>query len=275
MRVRRQVGFFVAAGVLCASLVAARDTSAQQPAPPPAPAQTPGPQSPDAPLVIQDPPKVKVWRGSLAGGLALTSGNSDTSTVNAAYELIRDAKGRVVFKSTGLFIRGKKDEDLTVDRTAADMRLDYRLTPRFFTFGQLSYQRDRFRQIDYLLAPTIGVGAQVIDKDSSKLVVDTSLGTAVERNVGVRVRTSPAVAFGERLTQQINERARITQSATALLKADDFGDVLYTFGIGIAASITSRSELKAEVLDNFKNQPVARELKRNDLSVLVSILYKF
>lgn len=258
------VWVWIVVGVIGMALSGVRSAQAQ-PSPPPL---SPPPTAPVA-------PPVKVWRGSLAGGLALTSGNSDTSTVNAAYEIVRDAKRRLVFKSAGLFIRGKKDEEVTVDRTAADARLDYRLLPKFFTFAQISYQRDRSRKINYLLAPTVGVGATLRDTDASKLIVDTSLGTAFENVIDIRVRTSPAVAFGERWTQQVTESARIIQSATALLKTNDFGDVLYTFGVGIAASITSRSELKAEVLDNFKSQPASRELQRNDVSVLVSVLYKF
>ena len=39
------------------------------------------------------PPPPPGWAGSAGAGLALTSGNSDTSTVNAAYELKRDTGG--------------------------------------------------------------------------------------------------------------------------------------------------------------------------------------
>ncbi|MFN2446870.1 MAG: hypothetical protein ABR606_14970 [Vicinamibacterales bacterium] len=50
---------------------------------------------------------------------------------------------------------------------------------------------------------------------------------------------------------------------------------MYTFGGGIAASVTPRSELRAELLDTFKNEPPAATVRRNDVSVLVSIVYKF
>ena len=37
------------------------------------------------------PPPPPGWAGSASAGLAMTQGNSDTSTVNAAYELKHDA----------------------------------------------------------------------------------------------------------------------------------------------------------------------------------------
>ena len=50
------------------------------------------------PAALPPPPG---WAGSAGAGLALTSGNSDTSTVNAAYELKRDNGGVIVLKSNG------------------------------------------------------------------------------------------------------------------------------------------------------------------------------
>ena len=48
------------------------------------------------------PPPPPGWAGSASAGLAMTSGNSDTSTVNAAYDLKRDTGGPYLFTSAGL-----------------------------------------------------------------------------------------------------------------------------------------------------------------------------
>ena len=55
------------------------------------------------------PPAPPGWAGSASAGLAMTSGNSDTSTVNAAYELKRDTGSPFVFKSSGLLVWGKSE----------------------------------------------------------------------------------------------------------------------------------------------------------------------
>jgi hypothetical protein len=56
---------------------------------------------------------------------------------------------------------------------------------------------------------------------------------------------------------------------------DDFGDALYTFGVGIAASITAGTQMKVEFLDTYKAQPPLPGVKKNDIAVLVSFVYKF
>lgn len=41
-----------------------------------------------APAFAQAPEPPKIWTVALSGGLALTSGNTDTSNVNAAYDIV-------------------------------------------------------------------------------------------------------------------------------------------------------------------------------------------
>jgi hypothetical protein len=57
--------------------------------------------------------------------------------------------------------------------------------------------------------------------------------------------------------------------------ASDFDDALYVFGIGIAANISAQTQLKAELLDTFKNLPPTSAVQKNDLAVLVSFVYKY
>src|SRR5262245_18978182 len=91
--------------VLCvaaffAPLLIVRPALAQPPLPPTAPPPIVSQATSDPP----DPPPG--WAGSLGAGWAATRGNSDTSTLNLAYELLRDRGGDLLFKSTGLYLRG-------------------------------------------------------------------------------------------------------------------------------------------------------------------------
>lgn len=230
-----------------------------------------------SPCAAQDPNAAETppseWSASVSAGLALTAGNTNTSTVNVAFDALRDGR-RFVFRAAGLLLRGDQEDRLSVDRRSLETRLDLRLTEQMSVFGQTSYLRDRFKAIDYLVAPTLGLAYRPRNTPRLDVLVDTSVGTVFEKNDG-RVRTSAALAAGERLVLGVGESARITQSFRALWKIEDFGDALYTFGVGIAASVTARSELRAELIDTFKNEPPASNLLRNDVSVLVSIVYKF
>lgn len=227
------------------------------------------------PVFAQAPaPPPKIWTVTASAGLALTSGNSDTSTVNLAYDLTYDPQTRNVVKSDGLFLRGETEGELSAYRTGLNIRDEYKLTPRLFVFGQNQYLKDEFKDIDYLLAPTGGLGYKIIDTAATKFAVDGSAGVVWEKNPGFELNTSGALATGERLTQALTSNTTLTQTFTGLWKTSDFEDALFTLGVSVAASMSTRTQLKFEALDTYKNKPPLPTIQANDVAVLMSIVYK-
>jgi putative salt-induced outer membrane protein YdiY len=246
-------GAAVAAIVVGLALVCAGPVFAQAPAP--------------------GPPKI--WTVTASAGLALTSGNSNTSTVNLAYDLTYDPQRRNIIKSDGLFLRGETEGELSAHRTGLNIRDEYKLTDRIFVFGQNQYLKDEFKDIEYLLAPTGGIGYKLIDTPETKLGIDGSAGVVWEKNTGIDdTRTSGALAMSQRLQQLLTENTTLTQSFTGLWKTEDFEDALFTLGISIAASMSTRTQLKVEALDTYKNKPPLPTIQPNDIAVLMSIVYK-
>jgi putative salt-induced outer membrane protein YdiY len=227
-------------------------------------AQTPAPAPP--------PPD---WTGSASVGLALTQGNSDTSTVNAAYELKHDSGGPMVFKSAGLLVWGKAEGELTSDRLALSGRLERKLNDRTAMFGQTQYLRDSFKSIDYLVSPTVGLNRILFKNDRTELNVDGAVGVVWEQNPDLDLQTDGAITAGQQFTHKLTTTTELKEKINALWKMDDLGDALYTFGVGLAASISTRTQLKVEFLDTFKAKPPSEDVQRNDLAVLLSFVYKF
>lgn len=221
------------------------------------------------------PPPPPGWVGSASAGLALTQGNSDTSTVNAAYELKRDTGGPIVFKSNGLLMRGEAEETLTSDRLSLDGRVERKLSARTSLFGATQYLRDSFKAIDYLVSPTVGVSQLLVKDDRTELGVDVGVGVVWEKNPDLEVQTDGAVTAGQQFTRKLTATTELKEKAAALWKMDDFDDALYTFGVGLAASITAATQLKVEFLDTYKARPPLASVEKNDIAVLVSFVYKF
>jgi putative salt-induced outer membrane protein YdiY len=222
----------------------------------------------------QAPAEPKIWTFNASAGLALTSGNKDTSTVNAAYDFTYDPQTRNVVKSDALFIRGKTDGELTASRLGVTVRDEFSVTDRVFVFGQNQYLQDEFKSIDYLVAPVAGVGVKLFDTLQTKLAVDVAAGGVIEKNPGVEVRRSGALTASEKLTQALTATTTLTQSVAALWKTNDWDDALYTFGVGVAAAISARTQLKVEVLDTYKNLPPLPSVEKNDVAVLMAVVYK-
>ena len=155
------------------------------------------------------------------------------------------------------------------------MRLERMISGRAYVFGQFGYVRDRFKDIDYLIAPTAGLGYKLIANDRTTLDVDSSVGMVFEKNTGFDVESDGAVAAGEKLTHKISGSASFTQGASALWKMDDFGDALYTFSAGLGASVTTHVQLKFEFQDIYKARPTGIDVQKNDIALITAFVYKF
>lgn len=221
------------------------------------------------------PPPPPGWAGSASAGLALTSGNSDTSTVNAAYDLKRDTGGPYLFKSAGLLLYGKSEDVLTSDRLSLDGRVERKLSERTSVYGHTQYLRDAFKSIDYLIAPTVGLNRLLMKNERTELGVDGGVGGVWEKNPGLDTDLDGAVTAGQRFSHKITTTTELIQKVAALWKMDDFGDALYTFGAGLAASITAGTQMKIEFLDTYKAKPPLPGVQKNDIATLVSFVYKF
>lgn len=222
----------------------------------------------------QPPAEPKIWTATASAGLALTQGNSDTSTINAAYDLTYDPKTRNIFKSEGLFLRGETEGELSANRLLFNVRDEYKLNARAFVFGQNQFLRDEFKSIDYLIAPNGGIGYRLIDTAITKLVADGGFGVVWEKNPGFDVDASAALTTGEKLSHILTATTTLTQSFTGLWKTEDFEDALFTFSAGAAVAISARTQLKVEFLDTFKNKPPTPDIQKNDVALLMAFAYK-
>jgi putative salt-induced outer membrane protein YdiY len=259
------IGRLIVASLLALALTG-KSARAQAPA-------APGNAQPSASAAPSPPPGP--WTGSAGAGLAFTRGNTDTSNVNASYDVTYDPKTGNVVKSDAQYLRGKNDGDLTVDHLGFEARDQYPLSARAFAYGQFQFLRDTFKAIDYLLAPTAGLGYKLVDAPQTTLAVDAGLGGVWEKNPNMARMASGAFTASEHFMEKLSALATVTQQIAGLWKTSDFGDTLYTFDVALAATLTTKSQLKVELLDTYKTKPPTAGIKKNDVATVFSIGYKF
>jgi putative salt-induced outer membrane protein YdiY len=252
-------------------------SAAQQPVtmpgtPLPVPSPPPPPPAPAPPPPVPTPG----WVASIGLGFALTSGNADTSTVNLSFDVSSRPKTPNVFKADLLYLRGEENGELSLNRLSMRARDEYtRAGGRGYVFGQLEGLRDTFKDIDYLVAPSVGLGHKVRDTPALALFVDAGLGLKVEKNMHRAVRSSGAVTASQRFTRRLSDHASISQSLAALWTIDRLDDALYTFKAGLTADLTQRSQIKLEAVDLYKTRPPSVTVEKNDVSFVTSVVYKF
>lgn len=216
----------------------------------------------------------KHYSGNLGAGLSLTRGNTSTTNFNFSGEMTYDPKTKNVMKFEGLYLKTRTGEEDTADRLSLGFRDEYSLSKRVFVYGALGYVRDPFKDIRYLLNPQGGVGFKPILNQRIELSLNGGGGAVWEKNTDTDVRSSGTLNAGENFSVKLSDSARLTQGFSALWKTEDFSDAFYHFNVALVTSITSRSEVKIEFIDDFKNVTPSPDIKKNDSAFIVSFLYK-
>ena len=232
--------------------------------------QTPTPTPTATPTPAPTP---KVWTLSASAGLAFTQGNTDTSSTNLGYSIVYDPHTKNVVKSDLLFLRSRSQGELTSNRVALSGRDDYKLTDRGYFFGQVQYLRDQFKGIEYVVAPTVGLGYKLIARPNTELSADGGVGVSWEKDTGLNLVTSGALTASDKFVQKLSPTSTFTQTFSALWKTKDLGDALYVTGLSLAAAINTHTQLKVDWLDTYKHKPPAN-LKRNDMALVLALVLK-
>jgi putative salt-induced outer membrane protein len=219
-----------------------------------------------------EPPPPPAWSTNIGFGFAYTSGNTDTQNVNLTFEVTHDPKTKNVFRSDGLWIRNKTDGELSADRAAFTVRDEYTFSGRTFAFGELSYQQDAFKELDYLWTPLVGIGHHLVDSETFRLTVDGSVGGAFERLFEQDSTSDGTFKIGQELSWKISENARLSQSAWGLWKFQDLSDSYYNFTLSLSSTVTGWMEVKLSLVDDYKNKPASPELEKNDLALLANLV---
>lgn len=142
-------------------------------------------------------------------------------------------------------------------------------------FAQFDTLHDTFKGVDYLYAPTGGVGYKAIDTQRTTFEFDAGVGAVLEKDTGFDPKGSGAGTFGQKVVYKLSDSTTLKESWNSIFKENDLGDWLYAFDVGATAKINSRLSLSLDVLDTFKNRPVEGLTHKHDLAVVTSIVAKY
>ena len=223
----------------------------------------------------QEKPKEPFWTGSLGAGLSLTTGNTDTRSFNFAFDLKYDPKTNLVFKAGALYLRSEKDGTADVERISAMARAEYKFNPRFYAFGEIPYQRDRFKDLEYLVAPGAGAGYKVVDEKTVTLAFDAGVAGRFEKLTNQDATQKFAFTAGESFQWKISESATFKQLATGLWNGDDTGNAVYHLEFSLNAQIYKKTDLKLAYLIDHRTRPANPALEKTDTALVAALVWKF
>jgi len=115
------------------------------------------------------------WTGAGEFGLVVSSGNADTSTVNAKLGLKHEGE-RWVHEGSVQALRAESDEDVTAERWEVTAKSGYKINEKSYTYGAYRHEDDNFAPFERQTIVSIGYGRQVIKTDATELSFEAGPG---------------------------------------------------------------------------------------------------
>ena len=217
------------------------------------------------------------WKGEGALGYTSTSGNTESSSLNASLGLSRESmKWKHEVKLEALKTKSVNsdtdEEEVTADSIQFKQKSRYKFADKTYVFESIRYEEDKFSGFDYQEAVTLGVGHQFIDTDAHKL--DAALGAGyreqkiteteeiVDDNIltldaGYKYTISKSASFTEDLLVETGEENTHSESVTAL-------------------NTKINSSLASKIAYTVKNNSdVPDDVEKTDTILSVSLVYSF
>ncbi len=254
-------------GFLLVCLAAVGVASAQE-APPPCPCPEP------------PPPPDPIWFGKADFSFLSTSGNTDTTSIGAGFDLNYRPKPWL-FTLKGAYLKGATDGVTTAESFTGSVRATRDLTEHIDVFLGGSYLRNRFSGIDNLYGFDGGAGYKFLLGPVHFLRVEGGVGYTHEEDIitadDVTFTTSRNYAnakAGLQYKWQFTKNAAFTNEFSYLVDLDDTANWFIGDKAAITAAISKVFALQASWTLLYRNQPVIG-FGHTDTATAVGLVAKF
>ena len=212
------------------------------------------------------------WETSAGLGLTLTKGNSDTLMVTA--DALTAKKFTHDELSFGVSLSYGEQSDVKNNEAAkAFAQWNHLFTDRFYSYVRADALHDAIADIEYRITLSPGVGYYIIKEDRMQLSVEGGPGAVIEKQ-GDEEKIYFVGRVAEKFQYKFNDKAKVWQMVEFLPQLDDFDNYIINAEVGVEASITARTALRAVLQDTYDNEP-APGRKKNDLKLVTSVVVKF
>ena len=210
------------------------------------------------------------WKRSLAFGLNLNQGNTDTLLGDVNFTARRQTERfDQFFEVKGTY--GEADDATTVQRARAHANMK-RMFGDSYVYLNSEIQHDDIADIDQRVVSGVGVGRFLVRSDRQALSGDIGIGHLAEKSAG-QSDAYPVLRLSERYDGRVSHTATVWESLEYLPNLEDAGQFLLNAEAGIETTITERLHLRL-VLQNKYNSAPAAGRDKNDLALISALSVK-
>jgi len=212
----------------------------------------------------------KGMSGNAEFGMVLTSGNSDSSTINGKFSLTNDTEQWLHTASLDL-LRAESESVKTAEHYVLNAKSNYKLQDDQFLFAGLNHDVDKFSGFDYQTTITAGYGRKLYDTDQYQLSVEIGPGYRISKLKAGGDDNEGILHLGATSKYVINEASYL--DGTLVIDSGS-SQTISVLGLGYVNSLSSSLALKVGYkLKHSSDVPASTN--KSDSITSISLIYSF
>ncbi len=221
-------------------------------------------------VAAEDAEEAGPWAGKATLGYLATSGNTENSTLNTAFE-VSFSTDKWVHLAEAFALTASENETTSAEAYVLGWKSERQLTENDYLFGQLQWRKDRFGGYAVQFSQTVGYGRRLINAEKHKLNAEVGAGarqselqdgskdseTVFRGGLYYKWLFSETAEFRQDLTTEVGSANTYSESVTAI-SAKVLGD------LALVASYTIKN-----------NSDVPPLTEKSDRYTALSLEYSF
>ena len=228
-----------------------------------------------APLTIQpamaaDGETDNGWTGSAELGASMTTGNTESSTINGKFKL-GYITGPWTHRLRLETLQSSEDGEDTANRTLGEFESNYALSERDYLFGVLRGTHDEFSGYKYQSSVAAGYGRKLWISDRGSWDAEIGPGLRVAETEDGERETNAIARIASGFEYRISDYAKFNQDVTVLAGRDNTEIESVT---GLSTSLTETLAMKLSYTVQH-NTDVPPGTEKTDTYTSVNLVYNF
>jgi putative salt-induced outer membrane protein len=233
-----------------------------------------------APAQPKVPTATNGWKSSVAVGVTIARGNTDTTQVAVSGSTQKKwLQNSLIFGADGLYGEtkppGSPKETESAETAHGFSQYNRVFGDNFYAYGLIDGFHDGIADIKYRLTLAPGIGYYFVTNKTMDVMGEIGPGYIREQLDG-QTESFATLRIAQKLHYAISSNARAWETIEYLPQIDEWDNYIVNVEVGIEAKLTkgNKLSLRSVVQDSYNNVPAPDRL-RNDLKIITSIVYNF
>ena len=221
-------------------------------------------------------PKKERWSGDMSLGIAMTRGNSETLSVSFSFGLKKKLGEKLEWFNSGFYLYNQDEKKKSAESMGFTTRLNWLKRNRFYSYYEFQILRDIFKDYNYRLIPSAGLGYKLIDSKSFGFTLYGGLTQVITKYKSTSGNESfTGVKVGNKLAWKFSPTSELNQMIEFISRLSKVEEFFIRFELGLAAAVSKKWALSFSFLNTYDSHPPKMEINKNDAALIAGINYKF